>query len=1364
MLHRALTLNLLLQLLPAVALQAADIPIVGQVLGPGGEPRAKTEVCLEQVPPTYERAKSRLEGRAGPEPAACARTGADGTFELAAPEAGMWKVVVAAPGVLTAEHRLIGLVEAAVLPALKLTPAADLEVRMVDAEGKPLSGRIGAVALGARGDWRPRLRLAAAGEDGVARLPLGRGEKIQLELLADGHPLKVLELFDEASVEIEVPAGVAGTVRFTDRQKRPLAGAVAFQGSALLPLGLSDEQGRLPLVLQADKAPAVRVSTADRWNGSFELDFAAGGGSEKVKDLRLDPPSTIQGRVLDLSNRDPVAGALVWAVRGEFTVTDEQGRYALDDGVYKSRRVQAAAAGYQRGQSQVSQGEVPAIGLTPAASLAGKVTDSDGGLLEGVAINLRPLPRRSAFSSSFFSMSRDGWHGRTSSQGRFKVSGLVAGYGYRLTFTAKGYAPRTLEVEPLAALEARSGITVVLEPGHLATGRVVDEDDVPIAGAEIRLGEPPPTDDPMRLMRLNRSLENQAAEPAHLTDAEGRFAIADLAAGRYDLEVRAGGFAPAKVPGVRVGESGTADFGTVVLIPGASIEGRVTDPDGAAIEGAEVTADDGRQDLMFMSGNAGPRGQAQTDAEGRFVISELLPDQSLTLRVSKKGHSSESVAGLRPPLEEPLAIVLAPAGRIRGTVADRRGDPIQGARIGAHQDPGAMTARTATMRHGRRPSWAQSDADGRFLLEDVEPGTLQVTADADDYQQQIRSGIEMAAGADLELDFTLDAGAVVEGSVTTADGEPVAQAMINVTEQRDQFFSGRLISAGGQTDVDGRYRVAGAPTGPATINLYRDGGVGLTKNIEVRPGTNVVDLVLERGYEVSGQVVGPDGNPVGGAALSIQESVQPGVIHHSFGGTPESTSAADGRFALTGVKAGNYTVNASREGFAAARSEPFEVSGNVSGVLLELRRGVTLKGRVLGLEFDDLGALSLIAFGQLGGGMRRGRVDFSGEYAFDNLGPGLWQVQAQVAGSGRSTSIRVEIPEGATEVVEDIEFGSGFTLTGIVLDGGSPLPGVSVTATGTTGSGGHGMTAADGLFRIENLKPGSYRVMVMSGLGMQHTETLDLAGDQDLRIELSTGSITGRIKDVAGEPLAGAAVTLEQLDDTSLLARQFGFGNRAQSDSRGYFHLPRVRQGTWRVVATKAGYAPGETTVAVGGDGAPEIEIRLTPTEGVSFEVALQSGTALPSVQVALLDPASRVLARGSYPVIDGKVRVSTVPAGRWELVVQGGDSAATRFVVDAPGEQGRLVLPTAGVLQIRVPELEQVPVASVILTGPDGKPFVASMGISFGPGEWMVHGGQAMIPGLTPGTWSFTVRHEDRTWSGSAAVTPGATTEVSLP
>ena len=1322
MFDRALKLTLILQLLPTV-LAATGIPIISRVLEPGGEPLAGVEVGLEPIPSAYERSRLRLAGQLAPESVARSRTGVDGTFELIAPEAGMWKVVVSSSDFLSMEYRLIGLVEPATLPTLELAPAANLEVRLVDTTGAPLAGVVGATTVGLRDPgWKPRPRLTRAGTDGIARLPLGGEERIRLEVLADGYPLVLDEVFGESSVEIQVPAGVARTARIT-RQNRPVPQAVAFQENALLPLGSSDEEGLIPLVLPRGDTSLIRVSTAERWHGSFDLDLAQG----QITDVPLDPPTILRGHVFDLLQRDPVAGALVWMTPGEFAVTDDRGRYALETSASDSREPRATAAWYREGFGEIGDGgEAPVIALMPAAALSGRVIDREGDPIVGAMIEFQPLPPSERFPSAVLPTDEPFGHIRTSQEGEFQVTGLAAGLGYRLNLQAEGFSPRLFEVEALEPFELRAGLVLVLDWGRLAFGRIVDEDDRPVVGAEIGL----------------QKSEGAPDEQSYFTDATGRFEIQDLAAGRYDLEVRGSGFAPARVPGLRVPEnSDRFDFGTLVLIPGATIEGRVSDASGQAIAGAGVMVETGN--ASFPVGGAGP---TTTDSQGRFVVADLLPGQPVALAVSREGYSSVSVESVRPPTDQPLQVVLSAAGHLLGKVVDHRGQPISGATVEARPD-----LRQLATEPRRSPAPARSEADGTYLITDVEPGMFQVTVSAEGYQQQARAGIEIESGEELELDFELEAGAIVEGTVTTADGAPVVQASIQIAARREGFF-GQGMAAAGQTDSEGHYRVTGAATGSATIAVYHGNGRQLTRAVEIQLGRNVVDLELERGFEVSGQVVFSDGTAVGGADVSIEQVVQPGMAPYSFG-SARGRSTGDGGFLLTDVKAGKYALVASLEGYATARSETFEVAGDVSGALLELDRGATLEGRVLGLDFDELGALALVAQSERGD-LRRGRVDFDGEYAFDGLAPGAWHVQAQVGGSGRSTQLRLEISEGVSHVHEDIEFG-GFTLTGVVLEGGQPLANARIGVNGSTGSSGHGLTGVDGRFRVSGLRAGDYQLMVLADAGVQHTEALDLVGDHDVSIEISTGSLRGRVFDAtSGEPLGGVAITLERLDGHN--------GGQAQSNSRGEFRMGRLRQGRWRVLATKSGYGSGEATATVA-DGVANVEIQMTPTEGVTFEVVLESGLTVPAVQVAILDASGRRIHSGHYSVISGKVRISTLSPGRWDLVVQGGDSAATHFAVNAPGDQGRLVLPMGGNLRVRSSELEGVPMASITLTGPGGRPFVATAGAAFGPGEWMMNHGESLVPGLTPGVWSFTVRHGGQSWSGSAPVAPGQTTEVSL-
>ena len=202
-------------------------------------------------------------------------------------------------------------------------------------------------------------------------------------------------------------------------------------------------------------------------------------------------------------------------------------------------------------------------------------------------------------------------------------------------------------------------------------------------------------------------------------------------------------------------------------------------------------------------------------------------------------------------------------------------------------------------------------------------------------------------------------------------------------------------------------------------------------------------------------------------------------------------------------------------------------------------------------------------------------------------------------------------------------------------------------------------------------------------------------------------------------------------------------------------------------MASKADFGSEERIVDVreGGLG-PELEIRLSPTEGIELEVALASGEPLVQVHVALVSPGSgQILTHAPYPVLDGRVRMNTVPPGSWDLAIQGGESASTRFRVTSPGDQGRLLLPLGGSLQVWVPALETEGIAAVSLRGPDGRLFVSALGRSpLRPGQWPLHAGRATIPQLLPGIWTLEVSHRGQTWSGSAEVVAGRTVDVTLP
>ena len=1185
--HFGLHLKILIALLLAVAgpPAIAEVPIAGYVLGIDGRGARGVELTLEPMPTSYEQALRRLDGQSGAAPVARTRTDAEGFFELAAPRTGMWVLVAEAPGHLTMEYRLEPLVEARDLPALALVRAESLQVRVRNAEGQPLPATVGIDSRGrGRSDWRARQRLARTGEGGVAQLPRGREEKLRVAALAPGYPRVSLGVDRETSVRIEIGHGETARLRVTDSRSRPIPEALAYQGSGLLPLGLSDTAGRLDLAIAGEDPAPVRILTRDSWSGVFDL---TPGNSDKPLTLKLDPPTTVYGRVIDLESRDPLRNGLVWGSRGEIAWTDARGGYALRITAAISGRLRAAAAGYRPGVEEwvpgVEQG--PTFALQPAAGVSGKVVDGDGWPVPGVDVRVIPRPPFDRSRLRDLLRLRDR-QTNASRHGRFQLAGLPAEMSYVLRFAKEGFAPARLEVAPLKPFENRSGLEVVLRAGRLGVGRVVDPDGEPIAGAAVRLERPPPGE-ALGYMMMERM---GATEPAltSSTDAEGRFEIPDQASGTYDLRVSAEGFAPATVPGLRVGAGGgEVDLGTVVLSLGAVVEGRVEDLEGRPVAGAEVRVEPANQPRSFGSAAVSfrPSSEAATsDGAGRFVLSDLLPGQPVTLTVIKAGYSSELVSSVMAPTGEPLEVILRLAARLSGRVLDRDRRPVEDAWVWA------QTERERARYHGRMEAW--TDADGSFAIEDVEAGPVMVMVRAPGYQRYKISGLQVPPGGEHgELEIVLERGAVVEGTVRDTEGKPVIRASVHVMPRSDGSRSGGFGGSIGSTDAEGRFRIDGVPLGPASVEARHRCHRRALEALRVEADSNRLDLTLETGFEVSGRVVDPEGHPVGAAAVSLR------------GGSGEfrGTSAADGTSTFTGVAAGHYTLAAAREGFAQAQSEPFDVESDVWGLELRLERGATLKGRVVGLELDDLASLVLTANGRFGD-TRRGRVDYSAKYVIPNLGPGVWSVQAELAASGRTAFAEVVVEEGATEVWTDIELGTGFTLSGVAVDGGVPLAGAYVLALGSAGDSGHATTDSEGRFGIEDLDAGTYRMTLTAGGAVQHAEEIELSANHEVHIEIATARISGVLRDAfTGLPIVGAAVKLAKLDggEGQPLVGPFSSSGHAQSDSRGRFTVQRIREGSWRLTATKPGYAPAEALVELQPGVAEEIDLTMDATEGI---------------------------------------------------------------------------------------------------------------------------------------------------------------------
>ncbi|MFC4986672.1 S8 family serine peptidase [Saliphagus infecundisoli] len=227
-------------------------------------------------------------------------------------------------------------------------------------------------------------------------------------------------------------------------------------------------------------------------------------------------------------------------------------------------------------------------------------------------------------------------------------------------------------------------------------------------------------------------------------------------------------------------------------------------------------------------------------------------------------------------------------GTVEGTVTVAgSGDPIEGATIEIHADPGDHAATT--------------DADGEYAIENVPAGEHEITVTAEDYAE-VSETIEVPEDGAVTYDAALEpAPGSITGQVTASDdGEPVEGVTV-VGENGDGDAYEATTDAEGQYALDvpaGTYVVTVAETPP---------GYQPEEIVTVTAGETVegVDFQIDRSPgSIEGQVTNAAGVPIEGAEVvdADQEAFS-------------ATTDADGNYTIEGVTPGTKALRALHEDY-----------------------------------------------------------------------------------------------------------------------------------------------------------------------------------------------------------------------------------------------------------------------------------------------------------------------------------------------------------------------------------------------------------------------------------------------------------------
>lgn len=548
-----------------------------------------------------------------------------------------------------------------------------------------------------------------------------------------------------------------------------------------------------------------------------------------------------------------------------------------------------------------------------------------------------------------------GW-AEVDASGDFTMTGLFSGQ-YVLQAAASGFISEFYDdaasfelATPVTVSEpgTTSGVVFSLSPGATITGRVVDGDGSPIAGASV--DAMPPT-----------RFDGDSSKPMPsfgyaITDENGDYAISGLQSGEYVVSATVWGMwsgvqefyddvqtyeEATPVSAVVNQTTSGIDFELEIPSYDGEVTGFVRDADGQPIEGAFVTLMTGTDDMPVRAG-------ASTAADGSYLI-EGLPDgryqvvamaqsgwdmvmrwwrnaetpEQADLVTIANGTSDVASVDFSLPLERGTASI---SGTVR--VSDNR--PVGGAMVGILvTDP-----RDSTILFGAS---AVTDSNGAYTLPYLPDGAYLVYAsywegelmgtewylDAQDPSEATPVVLidgEARTGVDFSLDMVSYQG-TISGRVTDErTGAPIERAYVEIAPAGDMTIGGDMsfVPTYAVTDADGRYEIVGARAGEYYVAVigngtyeYFDGAAhpddASTVTI-VGGDTTTIDFALAGRSlgtgSITGRVVSNDGRPMN---VGI-------VVAFPTNGTEETAfptvAEIGGEYAITGLADGEYYVYA----------------------------------------------------------------------------------------------------------------------------------------------------------------------------------------------------------------------------------------------------------------------------------------------------------------------------------------------------------------------------------------------------------------------------------------------------------------------
>ena len=728
----------------------------------------------------------------------------------------------------------------------------------------------------------------------------------------------------------------------------------------------------------------VHVQHEDHPPATFVRDVPAGSTDFDVGYLVLDAAASAEGRVVDQAGV-PIAGARVRlvplmespaalaSVSGSFfaarnAVTDGYGGYRFERIVPGDWMLEVAADDRQPVRTSGftllpgPDNLVELVVLRPAHTLAVVVLDPEGRVVPDAIV--RATEQRSGRVHA----------ARSSRPGEYVLSQLPDAV---LDVEASSPRFRRTVLRGIECAEARD-VQVRLQRGLVVSGRATDTTGRPVERFCVAVvpddGSGPGADRAEREARGQRRVMLQRMRELAAT-VDGRAEVrrllqqedARLAEGAAGREALLGASEDARaLAALDLGEPPTP-----TAWPGGSYE----------VAGLE----DGRVQVVFHAPGCAPLWSEPFDLAGQDMI------------VDVEFHAGHA---------------------LRGFVRDGRGQPVAGARVRAIPRDRGIEPAMRLVASGVDAAAAASD--GSFVLRGIPAGRWALVASADGCVPTIGEALAVEADRD-GLVLALQRMGALEGRVAGAAGDQQVEVVaVPIGSGTATPRPGRTLAA-----PDGSYRIEGLEPGPHAMRAFCAPSAGARAFVEqARAGVLAADVFVVEGATTAFDLASPEppggvvagivydaGRPGRGLVVAVRAPrADPGPGEEaSYATIAETYVDPEGRFRLAGLPPGacELVVQFARNRTAVLATQSLVLAPGAEQVVRVEVATCQLHGSVMlpdGMDATGLRARLLRA-----GEPAPFEVTMaSGEFRFDRVPAGEWQLLVEKAGLRHAMAVRLE--------------------------------------------------------------------------------------------------------------------------------------------------------------------------------------------------------------------------------------------------------------------------------------------------------------------------------------------------------------------